>query len=184
MSEQEVFQLLVNFFKALGNESRLKIIAMLAEGDCTVGELARRLHLKEPTVSEHLATLKDANLVAVRSEGNFRIYSFNIKTLLEMNKKLLKRDELAALVEDNDEHQVLKNYVDENERLTVIPASRKKLMVVLRWLTDKFEVGREYSEKEVNEIINRHHEDHATLRREMISFKLMKRDSRKGLYWR
>lgn len=177
------FQKLLTFFKALGNENRLKIVAMLAERDYTVRELAQRLHLKEPTVSEHLAFLKEAELVTVRSDGNFRIYSFNLAALLELNRQIHSREQLAAMVEDEtDEQRILSNFLDEDRRLTTIPASRKKLLVVLHWLVEQFEVGRQYTEKEVNDIILRHHADYATLRREMIGYNLMQRE--KGMYWR
>jgi biotin operon repressor len=183
MSDPEDFGKLLEFFKALGNESRLKIVALLAEHDYSVRELAQRLDLKEPTVSEHLATLKLAGLVDVRAEGNHRFYSFNARHLIDMNRELLNRDQLASLAEvvKDDNHDVLKNYLD-GERLTTIPSSRKKLMVVLHWLADQFDYGTRYPEKEVNAIINRHHEDHATLRRELIGYDLLRRE--KGIYWR
>jgi predicted transcriptional regulator len=186
MSEQDDFNTLLGFFKALGNENRLKIVAILAEEACTVRDLAERLGLKEPTVSEHLALLRETGLVDVRADGNFRIYSFNPKALYAMNKALLSREQIAGLVEGDggaseDDQHILKNFLKEG-RLVIIPANRKKLLVVLRWLADQFEVDRKYSEKEVNAVITRHHEDYATLRRELIGHKLMARE--KGIYWR
>ncbi|MDB5097460.1 MAG: ArsR family transcriptional regulator, partial [Cyanobacteria bacterium RYN_339] len=68
------------------------------------------------------------------------------------------------------------------ERLKEIPASRKKREVVLRWLADRFEIGPRYAEREVNEVIKRHHPDFATLRRELIGANLMQREA--GEYWR
>jgi len=47
---------------------------------------------------------------------------------------------------------------------------------------ERFETGRRYPEKEVNAIISRHHPDFATLRRELIGARLMRRES--GIYWR
>jgi DNA-binding transcriptional ArsR family regulator len=41
MSEQDDFNTLLGFFKALGNENRLKIVAILAEEACTVRDLAQ-----------------------------------------------------------------------------------------------------------------------------------------------
>lgn len=174
----------LKFFKALGDKTRLQIIATLADGDCTVRELAELLHKKEPTISEHLALLKEVGLVTMRAEGNFRIYSFNQQALNDINRELFSREQLAALVENtkpDEDQKVLQNYLD-GERLTTIPSVRKKLLVVLHWLVDKFERGRTYTEKEVNEIIKRHHDDYATLRREMIGYHLMQRE--KGMYWR
>ena len=54
---EETFNMLLEFFKALGNESRLKIIGLLANREYTVGDLAGELDLKEPTVSQHLSPL-------------------------------------------------------------------------------------------------------------------------------
>ncbi|MDL1902300.1 winged helix-turn-helix transcriptional regulator, partial [Anaerolineae bacterium CFX9] len=76
MSQQEL-NALVEFFKVLGNENRLKIIGILASGECTVREIAEMLRIKEPSVSEHLNALKEVGLVKVRPDGNHRIYSFN-----------------------------------------------------------------------------------------------------------
>ena len=56
---QEDFQTLLKFFKILGNENRLKLVGILANGDHTVSELAAMLDVKEPTVSEHLLALKE-----------------------------------------------------------------------------------------------------------------------------
>jgi DNA-binding transcriptional ArsR family regulator len=178
------FDTLLGFFKALGNESRLKIIAILADEECTVRELAQRLNLKEPTVSEHLAMLKEAGLVTARAEGNFRYYAFNAKALIALNKSLLSRERLAALAPDDTsarEQKILNNYLD-GERLTQIPMAHNKRLVILRWLADKFEFDRRYPEQEVNAIIKLHHPDYATLRRELIAAKLMARE--KGIYWR
>lgn len=60
------FQRLLNFFKVLGNESRLKILGLLANQERSVGELAALLELREPTVSHHLATMKELGLINVR----------------------------------------------------------------------------------------------------------------------
>jgi hypothetical protein len=182
--EQADFETLVSFFKVLGNDTRLRIVGILAEKDCTVGEIANRLDLREPTVSEHLAKLKELDLVTVRPEGNFRLYSFNPKPLYIMNRDLFSREKLASLVEnapaDNDA-KVLRTFVKEDQ-IVQIPTGHKRLLVLLRWLVEKFELDRRYPEKEVNEIILRHHEDYATLRRELVDWHFMTRE--KGTYWR
>lgn len=188
------FDTLLTFFRALGNENRLRIIAMLMDDEMTVGQIAELLELREPTVSEHLATLREAGLVTMRAQGNFRYYSFDAQALTAMNRTLLSRDHLAeALRRGVDaeasgiaqlsaaDQAVLVRYLD-GETLTQIPAGLKKRQAVLRWLAAKFEVGRRYTEPEVNAIIKRHHDDSATLRRELIASQLMQRD--RDAYWR
>ena len=184
---QEEFETLLNFFKALGNESRLKIIGILANRTCTVGELAAMLDLREPTVSQHLAMLKWVGLVDMRPDGNHRYYSFNSQALRGMNKEFFSQNRLASLVENFDEvsdayeRKVLKTFID-GDKLIQFPASEKKLLVIIKWLADKFEYGVQYREKQVNEILSRHHSDFATLRRELVDYKYLKRE--KGIYWR
>ncbi|BAT55623.1 transcriptional regulator [Nostoc sp. NIES-3756] len=191
--KQEQFQTLLQFFKVLADESRLKILGILANQECSVEELAALMQLKEPTVSHHLSRLKELNLVTMRPEGNSRIYQLDSEVLQSISKEILSPEKIASLVEDVDieawESKVLRNYleIDVNstqgiQRIKEIPASRKKRLVILKWLVSKFDLGINYSESEVNDIINLYHPDYATLRRELISSKLMQREN--GVYWR
>ena len=183
--EQTQLQPLLAFFKALANESRLKIVGILANRECSVSDLADLLDLRESTVSHHLAMLKELDLVRLQVEGNTHIYWLNQDTLTQMNKDLFSAQNLSTLVQDVDEKswedKVLSTFVMD-DRLTQIPARFKKRLVILRWLVQDFEFDRRYAEREVNEIIQRHHPDYASLRRYMIENKLMQRD--KGIYWR
>lgn len=185
--EQTKFDMLLNFFKALGNESRLKIVGILANRECTVSELAEMLELREPTVSQHLHLLKHAGLVEVRPEGNHRYYSFNTRALLDMSKEVFSQEKIASLVtnfeevSDAWERKVLKNFFD-GQQFTQLPASVKKFNVIVRWLARKFEEGIRYPEKQVNEILTRYHPDYATLRRSLVDLGYMGRE--KGIYWR
>ena len=177
--------LLVNVFKALADESRLRMLGLMAERERSVEELASLLDLKGPTVSHHLARLKGLGLVSMRAEGNTHLYRLDGDALRNLNRDLLTPDKLVAVTSDVSgeawERKVLKDFF-EGDRLKEIPASRKKREVVLRWLADRFERGRRFPEKEVNAIIGVHHPDFATLRRELIGADLLRRDA--GIYWR
>lgn len=82
---------------------------------------------------------------------------------------------MAALVDNVEgdawERKVLRDFF-EGTRLKEIPASPKKRLVILKWLARQFEYGHTYTEAQVNEIIQRHHPDSASLRRELISDKV------------
>lgn len=183
--EKEKFYTLLRFFKALADENRLKILGILASRECSVEELAALLRLKDPTVSHHLAKLKELNLVQMRPEGNTHLYQLDSEALQSISKEIFTPDNMVSLVEDVDtevwESKVLKNFV-EGEVLKEIPASRKKRLVILKWLVRQFEVGVNYPERVVNEILKRYHPDCATLRRELIGYQLMQREN--GIYWR
>jgi DNA-binding transcriptional ArsR family regulator len=59
---------------ALADPTRREIFERLAARPCSVGELARRLPVSRPAVSQHLKVLKEAHLVYDRAEGTRRIY--------------------------------------------------------------------------------------------------------------
>ena len=66
---------------ALGDPSRRQIFERLTQSPSPVGQLARELPISRPAVSQHLKVLKEAGLVADRSEGTRRIYYIDPKGL-------------------------------------------------------------------------------------------------------
>lgn len=185
---EERIETLLRALKTLADLSRLRILGAVATQERTVEELADLLELKAPTVSHHLARLRELDLIQTRADGVTRWNSLN-QAGIERLAKLLAAPEVvataAAEVEGAAwERKVLRDFLDESEppRLREIPAQRKKRQVILRWLADQFAWERDYSEKEVNAILQRRHEDTATLRRELIGERLMARDG--GRYWR
>jgi len=79
---------LLRFFKSLADESRLKIIGLLAATEHNVQDLAKLLKLKEPTVSHHLAILRDAGLVQMRTDGNTHWYRLDFEALRAVKRTL------------------------------------------------------------------------------------------------
>ena len=80
---------------------------------------------------------------------------------------------------------IIQNFLDEEQRVTKFPSKRKKKMYILFYLAEKFEDNREYSEKEINEILLEWHtfSDPATLRRELYDNRFIDR-SRDGRVYR
>jgi DNA-binding transcriptional ArsR family regulator len=65
----------VDAFRALAEPRRRAIMETLARGGPhPVGELVRRLRMRQPDVSKHLHVLKRAGMVSMRSEGRMRLY--------------------------------------------------------------------------------------------------------------
>ncbi len=60
--------------RALGEESRLRIVRLLLKQPRNVNELAEALELPQYNVSKHLRVLKEAGLVSLRKEGQQRVY--------------------------------------------------------------------------------------------------------------
>ena len=184
MSERE-FERLLAFFKALANKSRLRIIGILANREASVGDLADLLEVREPTVSHHLSILKELDLVRMEAHGNVHVYSLNEDALSEIKRDVFSPKHVAAMVQDVDarswKEKVLQTFVID-DRLAQIPAQRKKRVVILQWLAEKFKPGERYAEREVNEILRQAHPDVASLRRYLVSWGFMERDH--GTYWR
>jgi predicted transcriptional regulator len=181
------FEELLGFFKALGDEKRLKIVGLLAQKSLCVEELAAILDLSAATVSHHLRKLVEAGLVAASAEGYYNVYSLRVETLREMSRRLLStetfQDTARVLDLESYDRKVLRDYLEDG-RLKSIPAQHKKRNVILRYILEEFEPGRRYAESEVNEIISRFHEDYATIRREFIMRRMMDREGGGGDYWR
>jgi hypothetical protein len=175
----------LRYLKLLADETRLRLLGLVAQRERSVGELAEILALREPTISHHLSKLSEAGLVQARAEGTLRMYRLNGEALRGISRELLAPERVVSFAGSADsdawERKVLGTFLDDG-RLTKIPDTRKKRDVILRWLVTRFEEGRRYPEREVNRIIQRHHPDSATLRRELVGAKLMRRED--GIYWR
>jgi biotin operon repressor len=178
----------VTFFKALADANRLKIVGLLAQQPYSVEELAALLNLKASTVSHHLAKLAQVGLVSAKTESYYNVYQLDEKALQSKSRDLFSQENLAASVVDVDadayDNKVIKDYVRKDGSLKIIPAQRKKLEAILRYIVKAFEVNKRYSEKQVNEILSQYHEDTASLRRELVGYGLMKREGGGGDYWR
>jgi hypothetical protein len=179
---------LVTFFKALADPNRLKIVGLLAEKPYSVEELAALLQLKPPTVSHHLSRLAEAELVTSRGESYYTVYQLDRKLLEEKSRSMFSQGDLSTVAAEVDvdayDNKVIKDYSKRDGSLKTLPAQRKKLEAILRHVVKAFEVGKRYSEKRVNEILSQYHQDTATLRRELVGFKLMEREGGGGEYWR
>jgi len=178
---------LVAFFKALADANRLKIVGLLARQPYSVEQLAAILNLRPSTVSHHLSKLAEVGLVSARADSYYNIYQLEEATL-QKTRLLFSNEDLSAAIEGVNleayDRKVLEDYLLPGGGLKTIPAQRKKLEVVLRYIAQSFEMGARYSEKQVNEILSRYHEDTATLRRELVGYGVMKREAGGGEYWR
>ena len=175
---------LVTFFKALADSNRLKIVGLLAEKPYSVEELAALLKLKPSTVSHHLSRLSEAELVTSRAESYYSVYQLDQAVLEEKARSMFSQNELSSVVADVDadayDNKVIKDFSRRDGSLKTLPAQRKKLDAILRYVLKSFDVGKRYSEKRVNEILFQYHEDTATLRRELVGSGLMKREGGGG----
>jgi len=179
---------LVTFFKALADSNRLKIVGLLAEKPYSVEELAAMLKLKPSTVSHHLSKLAEAELVNSHAESYYSVYQLDKDVLEKKKRTMFSQAELSTVVAEVDadayDSKVIRDFTRRDGSLKTIPAQRKKLDAILRYVVKSFDVGKRYGERRVNEILSKYHEDTATLRRELVGSGLMEREGGGGEYWR
>ncbi|MBI5031304.1 MAG: metalloregulator ArsR/SmtB family transcription factor [Chloroflexi bacterium] len=185
MSSSDQMQKFVAFFKALADENRVKIIALLAHKPHSVEELAANLGVTSATVSHHIQRLVQADLVDGRVQQYYSVYTLKPETLRHM-AGIFSTPEGIQAVTPNLDLNVYANKVRAEYfvrgRLKEFPNQLKKRELVLLRLAEEFEPGKRYSEKRVNEILKTFFPDVATLRRELVNHKLLVQAG--GYYWR
>lgn len=87
---------------ALGDPTRRAVLELVRDRERPVGEIARRLPVSRPAVSQHLRVLKEAGLVHDRQAGNRRLYSVDARGLAEL-RTYLERYWDSALAAFKDE---------------------------------------------------------------------------------
>lgn len=69
--------------KALGDENRIQIVKMLADGELCACRILDAFNITQPTLSHHMKILTDCNLVNSRKEGKWTYYSINCETFMD-----------------------------------------------------------------------------------------------------
>ncbi|MBS4214492.1 DUF2087 domain-containing protein [Neobacillus rhizophilus] len=173
---------IVEFHKALGDLTRIRIIALLQQGPLHGQAIAGKLGLKPPTITHHMAKLREVGLIKERRDKNTIYFSLNTK-ILEMSAKAILNvgtgggAEMEMSVTAEDRGAIIKNFFTKEGKLKTYPAQRKKKLVVLEHMVKGLELGKVYQEKEINEYLKQYHEDYATLRRELIMCQFMYREN-------
>ena len=180
MTETEAIKL----FKCLADKSRLQILKSLSLEDMYVERLAERLGLTPATISFHLKKLADTGAVTSYRNQYYVMYSLKREVFLSRILDVIQdeSDDAAILARRDAEYRqrVIDSFFQYG-KLKSIPAQRKKERIILEEIAKAFERGRIYTEREVNIIIADFHDDFCTIRRDMISEKLMEREN--GKYW-
>ena len=136
----------------------------------TSGEVAELLRLNPQVVQRKLQA---GVIPAYRIGREWRVEHDQLIAWLERHSNQRAR---------SPEEKILDTFFDARGKLVALPAARKKREVVLRKIAETFAADRTYTEKEVNEALRRFHDDVASTRRELVTWKLMVR--RNGVYKR
>jgi len=174
---------ILSFVKAMASAERLRVIGALVRGRATQSEIAEQLHLPMRDVFNHLSSLAHVGVVT-ETDG---VYDLNEKAIESLARGQFegKRPSFEAKEEKpEDVRKILKNYLNADGTLKQIPQMGNKLLIILNFIVDAFAFDANYTEKEVNTILRRFHVDTAALRRYLVDYGLMARESDGTRYWR
>ncbi|WP_141860886.1 DUF2087 domain-containing protein [Kribbella jejuensis] len=159
----------------LAEPSRLRTYSAIVLGASTPDQVAGSTGLAAPVVVKALQRLTKGGLIEASRDG------FTADADVFKEAVRASRPERVPLDPDPARDGVLQSFIRDG-RLTHFPTYPDKYRVVLEYLVQSFEVGREYPESEVNELLNRWHPDHAALRRGLVDARLLHREN--GIYTR
>ncbi|TWD84126.1 hypothetical protein FB561_5301 [Kribbella amoyensis] len=152
----------------LAEPSRLRTYAAVVLGAGTPEEIAAATGLELPVVAKALQRLGKNELITASPGG--------LSADVDVFKDAVRdhRPEREPLDPDPARDAVLRSFIRDG-RVTVLPTVPAKFAIVLEYLVNSFDHGTDYSEPEVNEILNQWHPDHAQLRRCLVDAGLMTR---------
>ncbi|MDD4291495.1 MAG: metalloregulator ArsR/SmtB family transcription factor [Clostridia bacterium] len=100
---------LANCFKALGDETRLKVVEMLKGGTMCGCKILEKFQITQPTLSYHMKALVDCGLVTAKKEGVWNHYSLNVELMSELSNCLMVYEKTCC-------NRLRKAYIEKNNR--------------------------------------------------------------------
>jgi hypothetical protein len=164
---------------------RLAVAGALAFRPMTTDELVAATGRARRTVLTALGDLRASALV-VADGDTYRIDEAAVRAAARSAAEIeIPMDPVIGYGMTDDERQVLARYFS-GRVLAEIPIHRAKRLVVLQRLALEFDLGRRYSEPEVNAILGAFNPDWSTLRRNLVDEDLLDREHADGqnMYWR
>jgi hypothetical protein len=163
----------------LADERRLRVLAAIVLGASRIADIAEQTELTEDETARALAHLVGIGLVR-QGVGGLEV---DLRVLAEAARAASTPRARPAIEGATPEQEaVVRNFVGPDGRLGALPAREGRRRLVLEWVANRFEPGREYGEKEVNGVLLGIHDDPASLRRYLVDGGLLEREA--GTYRR
>lgn len=86
---QETVEDVALTFKALSDPTRIKILFLLSQEECSVGHIAEVLHMSQSAVSHQLSFLRNLRLVKYRREGQTLYYTYDDEHVITILKQMI-----------------------------------------------------------------------------------------------
>ncbi|MCU1360281.1 MAG: uncharacterized protein JWN99_1570 [Ilumatobacteraceae bacterium] len=162
----------------LADDDRRRVLSAIELGHGSIDAIVAATDLSATRVAKAAGRLAESGLV-VQRDGSLHVHGAAFRAAARQALARPPSDEHADAPEEA--RRVLSAFVVDG-RITSIPASNSKRLVLLDWLSQDFEPGRRYTEAMVNLIIGQHHADTAAWRRYLVDHDFLARGS--GEYWR
>jgi hypothetical protein len=163
----------------LADENRLRVLGAVALGATTVRDIAERAGISESETARCLAQLVRAGIVSQERTG----LEVDLGAFARAAREASPERQRPSLADATPEQAaVLRNFVDADGRIRELPARAAKRELVLEYVAGRIDSAREYSEREINDVLSALYDDHVTLRRYLVDAGLLKREA--GVYSR
>ncbi len=153
---------------SLGTEDKA-IAQMLGIAHSTVRNHRYKLREKEKQAKLFVALMQ-----SLEQKTSLPIHQSDEGRLEELHHSATMMDDRYNIT-DSEREKAIKAYMDENGAIKQFPAREKKKIILLREIMKNFTKDREYPEQEINRILHRIYEDHATIRRALIEYGFLER---------
>lgn len=110
---------LINYFKLLSDETRLRIMVLLFHNELCVCQLTGITGVSQPNISKHLARLRDMNLVKDERKEQYTFYSLNIKDKLFLSI-------LGYIVDNIEDYPVLRLDMEKSKAAAIYIELKKQ----------------------------------------------------------
>jgi hypothetical protein len=164
----------------LADDDRRRVFAALVLGGSTLDDVRELTGLSSRRAATALTRLVARDLVVRSDRGEHVLLGEAIRLAAMAAAPERRRPDPTDGVPE-DHARILGRYL-QGGRLTLIPPQRSRKLVILDRLAQEFDVGARYSERQVNAILRRFHEDVASLRRFLVDEGFLDREA--GEYWR
>ncbi|HEX9989131.1 MAG TPA: DUF2087 domain-containing protein [Chloroflexia bacterium] len=181
-ADESVLEPLISLANALFDTDRLRIAAHLVAGP------ASRMELAEVTGLSHRELLRQVGLLQyfglVKTEGDVRNPDYH--TRYELNQEAFRAARQAmgkfrgVKPRPTDSRELTLETFMPGGKLVAFPKKNDQMVVILNKMAERFEAGKQYTEKEVNVILEDINEDYCTLRRCLVDYGYLSRSA--GVY--
>lgn len=178
---QSVFEFLINMDKKLTglSEHQKQLLRLFHQG------------LSDAQVQEELqigsrSTIRNHRFVLKEKEKQSRVFLVLMELLKQQKERSPRNQQQTEVLPLDQDEIILKRYFPQgtNGPLKSLHMKEKSRLLVLREVARRFDAERFYSEKEVNAILQKVHDDFSTLRRYLVDYGFLGRKADGSQYWR